>query len=733
MARLVVKYHYSRNLLKGGLDLMFINGRHVFEKIFFCVFLIGHLLLLFMAAPSFALSFPGDSKVSHRAVSEHLSQGSPEDLIIILNEEPAAATAVKLREKSGATHDTQHIVRAKASMHRAMKAGVFSGVSPQEVETLRDYSHLPVMFVKVKSLEGLKRLAAHADIKGIYRNRAFGYFLAESLPLIGQPKAAINGYTGAGASVAVLDTGVDYTDPAFGSCSVQAPGDCDSLPPAPAGCRIACVHDFASDDDAPDDDGHGTTLSGIVAGVAPDAHIVSLDIFEQDGYAYSSTIISAINWVIANRAAYNIVAMNMSFGGDLFSEPCVSDELAVPISEARSAGILSAIASGNERRKNAIASPACVPAAVSVGAVYDADLGPINWGICRDASTAPDKIVCFSNSAHFLTLLGTGSEISAAGWIMSGTSLAAPHVAGAIAVLRGDKAFPSETVDQTVSRLIVTGVPIKDARNGITRPRLNLNAATGDLPVIAPTFAISGYVKTAANTALPGVKVSLSGVVARSVSTAPDGSYYFSNLPEGAYVVAPSQSGYVFLASPRQVSISSADVMGVNFTRGLNISGTVKTTALRPIKGVKVTLAGLSTAETLTDSTGRYRFMGLTAGSYTVTPSKLSFAFTPAAVNLTLGSSDALTVNFRARTFAIYGTIKKSSGSGMRGVAVTVTGCDILRSVTSGSTGTYSVTDLPNCSDYRVTPALAGYAFTPVSRTIAVNNANVFKADFTSP
>ena len=78
----------------------------------------------------------------------------------------------------------------------------------------------------------------------------------------------------------------------------------------------------------------------------------------------------------------------------------------------------------------------------------------------------------FSNSADFLTLLAPGSLITAAGISMEGTSQAAPHVAGAIAVLC--EAYPSESTDAITNRLTITGVPVNDPGNGITKPRLDL-------------------------------------------------------------------------------------------------------------------------------------------------------------------------------------------------------------------------------------------------------------------
>ena len=100
--------------------------------------------------------------------------------------------------------------------------------------------------------------------------------------------------------------------------------------------------------------------------MAPNTRIIALDVFRTDGLAYSPDVIDAINWVIANKDIYNnIVAMNLSIGGgDGFTSPCTTDVYAVPISNARNAGILASITSGNDGYRNAISSPACVPAAI---------------------------------------------------------------------------------------------------------------------------------------------------------------------------------------------------------------------------------------------------------------------------------------------------------------------------------------------------------------------------------
>lgn len=192
-------------------------------------------------------------------------------------------------------------------------------------------------------------------------------------------------------------------------------------------------------------------------------------------------MISGINWAIANRATYNIVAVNLSLGdGSRNTVACGNkgtNPYVTPIRNAKSAGIVTVVSAGNEGYADALSRPACTPDAVSVGAVYDANAGGVQWSVCTDASSTADKIPSMSNTASFLDMLAPGAFITAAGSTLAGTSQAAPHVAGAIAILKAE--YPAETPDQLVSRLVSTGKPLTDQRAGGVFPRLDLLAALG--------------------------------------------------------------------------------------------------------------------------------------------------------------------------------------------------------------------------------------------------------------
>ena len=391
-----------------------------------------------------------------------LAQSRPVRVIVEFDQTEVASMAETRRNQAALTHDDAAILAERVLHYRQRKQQTLTALSAESLAVEYDYSHLPMSTWRLQSSAALEALLEQPGVKAVYSDVKLKHMLSQSLPLIRQPETTAQGGSGTGVAVAVLDTGVDYARAAFGSCA--APG---------GSCKVAFAQDFAPNDSALDADGHGTNVAATVLGVAPGVRIAALDVFEND-LASSADIIAAINWAIANQATYNIVAMNLSLGGGSAASPCASDAFATPIANAKAAGILSAVAAGNSAFKTALSSPACVPAAVSVGAVYDSAMGRMAWSNCTDAATQADQITCFSNSASFLTLLAPGALITAAGITQGGTSQAAPHVAGAIAVLRA--AYPSESVDATIGRLSGTGKPITDT-NGITKPRIDLLSA----------------------------------------------------------------------------------------------------------------------------------------------------------------------------------------------------------------------------------------------------------------
>lgn len=464
MDTLIVELSYVQDRKKRRVSIIFKT----------CVAMVSCLTLLSSCSRIENGKANQDSNSSPDALSEkntdendNLSlNGDNSRFIVVFKEQPPERVQQALKRLPG-IHLSKEALAERVANFKTLKKKVLDAVAISDLDFERDYDHLPIARIKFKSQKALDKLKSNPNVEAVFPDEKVKLNTIESLPFIKQPETAALGYTGQDTAVAVLDSGVDYTRAALGSCT--APG-------LPSGsCRVAFARDFATEDNQLDDSVmHGTNVAGIIAGVAPSTKILALDVFDGDS-AWSSVIIDAINWAIANKSTYKIAALNMSLGGAASTTPCGTKPMSIAIQNARDAGILSAVASGNEGYSDSIAYPGCAPAAVSVGAVYDKSYGTRSWGLCSDASTAADKVVCFSNSANFLTILAPGVSVTAAGVAMSGTSQATPHVAGAIAVLRA--AFPDFSPDQIVNQLTSNGVSVTDSRNNITKPRLDLLAS----------------------------------------------------------------------------------------------------------------------------------------------------------------------------------------------------------------------------------------------------------------
>ncbi len=351
-------------------------------------------------------------------------------------------------------------------------------------QTLREFNGLPLGLYRIQNRETLAKVLNDPAVKGVYPNRKNVTTTLQSLPLINQPQAVSNGFSGAGTSVVVIDTGVNYKHADFGCTAVNTPA---------SSCRVVYAFDSAPDDNSLDDDGHGSNVAGIVAKVAPQTKIIGIDTFRKirvngqwGSTAYDSDILAALNWTVNNAQTYNIKAVNLSLGvPDVkYTSECDESSYRTAFANARAAGVVPVVASGNDGFADGVSSPACVAGAVSVGAVYDSNIGSVSWGnplTCSDSTTAADKVTCFSNGGSLVTLLAPGAMITAGGETQGGTSQAAPHVAGAIALLRANPIRPAETIDQTINRLKATGKPVLDRRTGLVFPRIDLLAATSGL------------------------------------------------------------------------------------------------------------------------------------------------------------------------------------------------------------------------------------------------------------
>jgi len=448
-------------------------------------------------------------------LNRELTAGNPVDLIIEYDDAEIETATKTMRNRLAKRRDNDEIRAYKVEKYKALKDQVDLPIRRPEIEDLQSYSHLPMGFKRFKSKAALETFIAQAGVKAVHINEKMHLVSTQHLSLINQPLSFKLGKQGAGTTVVVIDNGVDYTKSDFGSCtSIGSPASCKVVASIDqvTSNRITGSRQAATNHD------HGTNVSGTILDVAPGSKIAAINVFDTLGGAYSNDIVSAINWGVSNQGKYNIAAINLSLGGDSkYTSACSSDWSASAITSAKTAGISVVIAAGNNNYTDGLSSPACAPDAVSVGAVYDSNEGSISWGTgCTDATTAADQVVCFSNSASFLKILAPGVNITSAGIMLSGTSQAAPHVAGAIAVLRS--AFPSETPSQLQSRLINSRVPrVTDTRNNLSFPRLDLLQALANLPA-NDTFENASILSNTTNSG----SISSSSILATKVEVEPN-------------------------------------------------------------------------------------------------------------------------------------------------------------------------------------------------------------------
>ena len=391
----------------------------------------------------------------------------------------------------------------------ADKAAVLDDAGPG-VSQVSDYDQLPVELVRAESAEALRTLAATPGVTSLTLPRRYRLTADPDLTVIRQPEAQAAGFTGAGFSVAVIDSGVDERRTGVGA----AFGDC-SGGVGTGTCRIASYTDVAGSGlrDA-DPGGHGTNVSAIVAKTAPAAKLDVYGVFNGD-FATDADVLQALNDVALNGPARKTRAVNLSLGDSSFhTAPCSSGDpessgYTEVFGRLRSLGIVPVVSAGNagydagNAARQGVSSPACTPGAVSVGATYTVSgTGPISWGfdLCTDEKPSVDTVTCFSQTGPTLSILAPGVDVRAAGITESGTSQAAPHVAGAVADVAS--ASPGLTADGITDLLIGTGAAIIDPRDRKVRRRLDIAAATGAAAAARQITAAGAFVALPAHRAL---------------------------------------------------------------------------------------------------------------------------------------------------------------------------------------------------------------------------------------
>ena len=399
----------------------------------------------------------------------------------------------------------------------AVQGIVLSDLENTSLTNAKRYDYIPYMALSVDEA-GLEVLLKNPYVTSVTADQLLDPLLDTSVPLIKADLAHWSDYRGQNQTIAILDSGVDRLHPDLSGKVVSeacystnngtflASSLCPNGQESQTGTGAASVsaNNIAGRD-------HGTTVAGIAAAVAPGANLISINVMSRlDDITgspiaslrpcatsgrrspcvrnFTSDLLSGMQRVYALRNSFNIAAVNVSIGGTLYGGTCdsINPALTSMIAILRGANIATVIATGNDAQRAQITFPACISNAISVGSTIARPEGSV------------DRVANLSNINNLTTLLAPGEPILAPVPVSGafsgvscrngsytsdghctdgGTSLAAPHVAGAVAVMRS--ADGSISVPNIKNILANNGPLISDQRSGgfISKRRLDVYAA----------------------------------------------------------------------------------------------------------------------------------------------------------------------------------------------------------------------------------------------------------------
>ncbi|QFZ19685.1 S8 family serine peptidase [Saccharothrix syringae] len=583
------------------------------------------------------------------------AETAPIDPVVRQRTELPGTTTFFVRLKSGAhldasqgatdrTDRVRRVYEAKKAHAEQSQAGL------RAVLTARKAPFTPYWITNAIKVTGDKQLlfelARHPDVAQILPDRT--YRLTKPVRQEGAPGTqAVEwnidrvrapevwqtyGTRGEGIVVGTIDTGAQFDHPAIarqyrGARSGAPDHSYNWYDPS-----LVCGNPSS----APCDNvGHGTHVLGTIVGddggenkigVAPGAQWIAAKGCETDTCS-TSALLSAGEWMVAPRDANGANprpdlapdVINNSWGGgpgDPFYRDMVDTWVA--------AGIFPVFSAGNDGGSgcSTVGSPGDYAAAYAVGASTRAD--GIAWYSSRgpsviDGGTKPD-----------ITAPGDEVRSSLPGGqygLNSGTSMAAPHVTGAVALMWSASAQVRNQVPLSRELLDGTAVPVDDRSCGGTgadnnvwgHGRLDAYEAVTRAPR-GPVGAATGTVRAGGHPVADALVRFDNGLV-RSTRTAADGTYTLPSLAVGEHTATASTFGY--LTASRRVTITEGTTTAVDFELAAaprhTVSGQVRGADGAPVPGATVTAAGTPLPPVTTDADGRYRLPDVPVGRYDLT------------------------------------------------------------------------------------------------------------------
>ncbi|OLR92634.1 S8 family serine peptidase [Actinokineospora bangkokensis] len=261
--------------------------------------------------------------------------------------------------------------------------------------------------------------------------------------------------TGAGVRAYVIDTGIRTTHADFGG-------------------RASWGTNTTGDGNNSDCNGHGTHVAGTVGGtthgVAKGVSLTAVKVLDCNGDGSFAQVVAGVDWVTQNHVSGPAVA-NLSVGGD-GSNATLENAIRNSIAD----GVVYAVAAGNSSKDACLQTPARTPEAITVGATTSTDARAYysNYGTCVDLFAPGSDITSLSNASD------TGTAL------MSGTSMATPHVTGAAALVLGSA--PASTPAQVASALVGSATTGKVTNAGTGSPNKLLYTGSIGAPAAGDTL-----------------------------------------------------------------------------------------------------------------------------------------------------------------------------------------------------------------------------------------------------
>ncbi len=598
-------------------------------------------------------------------------------------------------------------LKKKLNPGHAKKSGEINSVEFDDVLNAIVLMDVPVKETKEK-LKGL------SDIQSIEPNLIAHADLPQSVPQIHADQVwshvspSGNFLTGVGMRIGVIDTGVDYTHPDLGGCFGP-------------GCKVVGGYDFVNNDSDPmDDHGHGTHVSGTIAGngtyiptggtnvvpivgVAPGATLYAYKVLDSAGSGPSNGIIQAMQRCVDPNQDGNysdhLDVCSMSLGAN-GGNP--DDSMSTAVDNAVSNGVVFTIAAGNSGLlgSNSIGSPGTSRKAITVAAACKtldtagscafgpianfSSRGPVVWTDANGVSqtlqkpdiAAPGVNICAAQWANAWASHSCGTGHTA----ISGTSMATPHMAGVAALLR--EAHPEYAPQRVKDVLMQTAAPysgVDQASQGsglvdafhaqqvAVFPQSDLSF-TGDLPLL-----MSDPVTLTTQTIVKNITV--------------------GNLTNQTLAISPSVSG---LSAGVNVSYSyngGAFTLATGGTQNLTVTFTIDNTlvASPSILTGNLTFAYTSSSGAHTLPLG---FVINVGNRLSVAPQMIDFGFDPTAQASWTSTSQVSLTNTLTNAQTTYTVSSSCCGQGSATTAsgITLTPSAMTVTIPAGGTANLSAT-----------------------------------------